>query len=565
MTVITNDVAEATKRAVLYLRVSSRGQVETSLESDGLSLPAQREACERKADGLGASVEACFVERGESATSTTKREALRAMLERLKAGGIDYVIVHKLDRLARNRADDVQIVAAIRAAGAQLVSVSENVDETPSGLLLHGIMSSIAEFYSQNLASEILKGSTQKAKQGGTPFRAPIGYVNSRVWIGEDGQPTTAGLGREVRTIAVDPIRSPLVQEAFRLYATGNYSLSDLGAILEDRGLRTRATRKAPSQVLGTNRLSSMLRNPYYVGIVRYDGKSYAGRHEPLVDEATFEQVQTTLASQRHSGERSYKHDHHLSGSVFCADCESRLIYSRTRGSNDKYYEYFFCLGRKHGTCGQPNHRVEAVVDAVERYWATVTLSASRRDRIRAGTRARAAVLGGRLAVEMERIQRTLAGLKVQEKKLLQAHYADQISAELFDEEQTRIRRERIVAEKSIEHAGVEAARVEEGLEAALMLTVNAQAAYLVASKQERRLRNQAVFRRLEIDREEVARGVPLLPFSQFGLGEDSWGSEAAEGEGAGNENSDPLSEVAVSNFNAMVGDEGFEPPTPSV
>ena len=62
---------------------------------------------------------------------------------------------------------------ALKQAGAELVSVSENIDQTPSGLLLHGIMSSIAEFYSRNLATEVIKGSMQKAKNGGTPGRAP--------------------------------------------------------------------------------------------------------------------------------------------------------------------------------------------------------------------------------------------------------------------------------------------------------------------------------------------------------------------------------------------------------
>ena len=99
------------------------------------------------------------------------------------------MIVHKVDRLARNRADDVEIVMQIRAAGAQLVSATENIDETPSGLLLHGIMSSIAEFYSRKLATEIMKGTTQKAKTGGTPFRAPLGYLNVREFVD----------GREIR------------------------------------------------------------------------------------------------------------------------------------------------------------------------------------------------------------------------------------------------------------------------------------------------------------------------------------------------------------------------------
>ena len=117
-----------------------------------------------------------FVERGESA-KTADRPELQRLLEFVTEQPVKYVIVHKVDRLARNRADDVAINLALKQAGVTLVSVSENIDETPSGLLLHGIMSSIAEFYSQNLAMEILKGSVQKAKNGGTPGRVPLGYL----------------------------------------------------------------------------------------------------------------------------------------------------------------------------------------------------------------------------------------------------------------------------------------------------------------------------------------------------------------------------------------------------
>ena len=91
-------------------------------------------------------------------------------------------------------------------AGVELVSVSENIDQTPSGLLLHGIMSSIAEFYSRNLAAEVMKGTTQKAKNGGTPGRAPTGYLNVR----------KIENGRELRTIEVDPERGPLIAWAFK-------------------------------------------------------------------------------------------------------------------------------------------------------------------------------------------------------------------------------------------------------------------------------------------------------------------------------------------------------------
>ena len=188
-------------RAVIYLRVSTKEQAERGGEAEGFSIPAQREACTRKAASLEAAVVAEFVDRGESARSA-HRPQLQALLAYVRENPVEYVIVHKVDRLARNRADDVEITLAIRASGAALVSCSENIDETPSGALLHAIMSGVAEFYSRNLANEVNKGLIQKAKNGGTPTKAPLGYLNVRRI--EDG--------REVRTVEIDPERGPLMR-----------------------------------------------------------------------------------------------------------------------------------------------------------------------------------------------------------------------------------------------------------------------------------------------------------------------------------------------------------------
>ncbi len=108
-------------RAVIYLRVSTAGQVHTDRDAKGLSIPAQREACYRKAEAIGAQVVDEYIDAGESARKSD-RPALQRMLKRLsEEGTVDYVIVHKVDRLARNRADDVTINLAIREAGAALV------------------------------------------------------------------------------------------------------------------------------------------------------------------------------------------------------------------------------------------------------------------------------------------------------------------------------------------------------------------------------------------------------------------------------------------------------------
>ncbi|MHA2789740.1 recombinase family protein [Corynebacterium sp. S7] len=99
-------------------------------------------------------------------------------------------------------AGDVKIHEALIGAGVTLVSATELIDQTPSGMLVHGIMSSIAEFYSRNLATDVTKGLTQKVAQGGTPMRAPIGYLNVR---------RTDDNGRENRTVEVDPDWAPLI------------------------------------------------------------------------------------------------------------------------------------------------------------------------------------------------------------------------------------------------------------------------------------------------------------------------------------------------------------------
>src|SRR2546430_2541303 len=146
------------KRAVIYLRESTADQAQAADAVEGYSIPAQREACTRKAHDLDAEVVAEFVDRGESARSVDRKE-LQKMLARLaEHGDIDYVIVHKVDRLARNRADDVQIQLAIERAHAQLVSVTENVDATPSGKLVRHIMADLAAFYSATPATGIFKG-----------------------------------------------------------------------------------------------------------------------------------------------------------------------------------------------------------------------------------------------------------------------------------------------------------------------------------------------------------------------------------------------------------------------
>src|SRR5699024_9258335 len=260
-----DQIGATTTLAVSYLRVSTKEQASKGGQDEGFSIPAQRQANLRKAQEVNAVIVEEFVDAGESARQAD-RPALMQMIEYVKTHPVAYCIVHKVDRLARNRADDVAIHLALKDAGVLLVSATENIDETPSGMLLHGIMSTIAEFYSRNLANEVVKGLSQKAAQGGTVSKAPIGYRN----IGVRDE-----FGREVRTVELDEERAPLVRWAFQVFASGEWSTSQLHHELVARGLTTAPSPRRPSQPIGKSSVHRMLTNPYYKGCVRYQGVTY--------------------------------------------------------------------------------------------------------------------------------------------------------------------------------------------------------------------------------------------------------------------------------------------------
>ena len=496
--------------AVIYLRVSSKEQAEKGGEAEGFSLPAQREGCKRKAESLSAAVVEEFVERGESA-KTADRPELQRMLAFIAEHPVKYVIVHKVDRLARNRADDVAISLAIQQAGAELVSVSENIDETPSGVLMHGIMSSIAEFYSRNLANEVIKGTVQKAKNGGTPGRAPTGYLNGRRMIE----------GREARTIEVDPLRGPLVSWAFDAYRTGEWTIRRLLAELTARGLTTAPTSRGPGKPLSVSHLHKLLRHPYYMGLVRYRGVLYPGKHEPLTTPETWHEVQRLLSAKHLTGEKDREHPHYLKGTIYCGQCGARLLVCHAKGRGGTY-PYFICSGRQRDktSCKQRAIRIEQAEAAVASYYASVQLAEAEVAQLRAFLAEELSKLRADAGRERTAQERRLRKLEGERKKLLEAHYADAVPLDLLKSEQDRLTREVANAEGRLAEIVGDFQKAEANLQRAVTRVGDCAAAYGEAADRMRRQFNLAFFKRLLLDDEGMVSGELAEPFELL-LGEE--------------------------------------------
>ncbi len=482
------------KFAVSYLRVSTRGQAERGGGHDeGFSIPAQREANKKKAASLGAIVGKEFVDRGASAKSAD-RPQLQAMLEYVKenAERVDYVIVHKVDRLARNRDDDSDIMRALRECGVQLVSASESIDETPAGMLLHGIMSSIAEFYSQNLATEVKKGMGEKIKCGGTVSRAPLGYINVRN-IDEKG--------REERTVILDPERAPLVKMAFEYYASEQWTINGLADYLGTCGLTTRPTPRMPEKPIPFQTLQKMLTNPYYKGSVRYKGIEYAGSHEPIIDTETWDKVQLVLHSKV-NGERNHKHPHFLKSTVYCAYCGERMIVSNEKKKNGDVYPYFVCAGRhskRHPDCKTKYCFIPAIEKEIEKLYDKIQLPDEVRTEIETYMQSYIAKEKEKYDIEIEGLHGRKHELEHRRSKLMEAHYMDAIPLDFMKSEQQKITKELAEVEHEIKQHAVTFEEISKNLSCALEMLNNIGQTYRMASDKIKRLMNQALFEKIYI------------------------------------------------------------------
>lgn len=479
------------KRAVSYLRVSTREQAERGGREEGFSIPAQREANKKKATAMGAKVVKEFVERGASGT-TTRRPALQEMLRYLdeEGEGIDYVIVHKLDRLARNRADDVALNQRFDAHGIRLVSTSENIDQTPGGILLHGIMSSIAEFYSRNLAGEVIKGMSQKAASGGVITRAPLGYLNTRRITN----------GREERTASLDEQRAPLIRYAFQAYSSGDWSLKTLTRELNERGLTTLATARTASAPVQVRTVHGILTNPFYTGVITYRGVTYPGQHTPLVDPGTFETVQTILHGKL-AGERVITHDHYLKSTLFCGQCGFRMIVQITTNRHGTTYPYYACLGRhsKRTTCTLRSIQIDHVEDLITDLYQRIALTAEFRDALEDLLRAGLKLLRKDTDAEREHLHQAKLSIQRRQRKLLEAHYNDAIGIDMLRTEQQQLTTELNATTRRLDALSADYTEADRLITQALDLAQHCAKLYRVAPEHVRRMLNQTLFERLDV------------------------------------------------------------------
>ncbi len=499
-----------TARAFDYLRVSSNSQVKTDYDPDGLSINAQREAAEDKARQLSAEIAGEFSDPGRSAyVDLHKRTGFLEMLDELKrrneheATRVDYVIVWSLSRWARNQKDYWQTRELVRKAGAKLVSVSEPMigDDSAAGFFTESIIAAKNQYESMQTSENVKRSIYQKAKNGGTYGWTRLGYLNDVDKLSD---------GRKVAIAVPDPDRHPFLTLAFQLYASGDYSISQLANELYRLGLRSRPRKQRPAQKVGNSALQRILRDAYYAGWIVYkrgtpEEETFEGIHEALIDQDTFDRVQSLLDEKRVASERAQYRNHYLRGSVFCGDCGHRLIFGYSRSKNGRRYPYFFCASRKRGSgCAMHASISPRLIEkGIQRYYVECPVQLTADD-VQKRTEAieSLAAVSGQAVIQIREAKTTLiAKLKAQQTRLIRLHAeeGDDVSPDAFREERARMRDEIKAAEQSLAETEARLEIDAQRFKMALELAGDVAKVYAEADEATKRSLNQAFFKKLYV------------------------------------------------------------------
>ncbi|MDQ3549856.1 MAG: recombinase family protein, partial [Chloroflexota bacterium] len=353
--------SNAQMRAALYFRVSSEEQVE------GYSLDAQARAARAWCEAHDWQVAAEYRDEGKSARTEdiTKRPAFVQMIDDAESRQFDVIVVHKLDRFARNLRVTLETLDRLSSCDVTFVSISENMDfTTPIGRVLLSMLGAFAQYYSDNLSWETKKGKHERKRQGMYNGHLPFGTMK-----GDDG-------------IAIaDPDTLPGIVLAFDAAAAGR-SDRDVAAILNTAGYRTNGNRGANPFTKDTAR--RILTNRFYLGeLPEGDGGWMQGKHEAMIDADLFDAAQRmrTMNRTNQVSVRTGARVHALTSMCVCGGCGSKMhVWPDSTGKTR-----LTCYGRSQGNgCRQRSLFASLIEEQVAEYLSTFHIPSDYQEQVMA-------------------------------------------------------------------------------------------------------------------------------------------------------------------------------------
>lgn len=275
-----------------------------------------------------------------SAFKPNNRPIFNEMIERIDAGEAHGILAWHPDRLSRNELDAAALTYRLRRNEIRdLKFASYTFDNSPEGIMMLQMVMSQSQYFSAKLSKDVKRGNEKKLRMGWKPGVAPSGYLN------------TPDLNKGSKIIIKDPERFDTVRKIWEMMLTGAYSVPSLLEILNvDYGFTTKKTLRLGGKPLSRSSLYGILTNPFYAGLIRYNGELYNGSHDPMITSAEFDRVQKILGSKGRPRPQVY--DFTYKGIMECGECgcaitaEQKIKYVKSLAKTVTYI-YYHCTRKR--------------------------------------------------------------------------------------------------------------------------------------------------------------------------------------------------------------------------
>ena len=328
----------------LYARVSSdRQDVENSVA-------AQLRALRDYAEKNGYLVVHEFVDEAESGKVADRPQFQKMLDEAGKARApFKEILVWKFSRFTRKREHAVAFKSMLRRRGIRVVSITEQAEDSATGRLLEGIIESVDEFYSENLAQEVTRGMREAASKGFwmTTF-APYGYKRVHVHDGTKKRPR----------LELDLPNDGVVRRIFDMALQGRSTL-DIAKALNAEGIPTANAKKWLKTTIHV-----ILTNEAYTGTVVWGSNTKNGQppvrvedaHPAIVSRQEFQRIARMMQSRapQKVNPRRISSPYLLSGLAKCQTCGKSMTAAEAKSGKYTYYICHSLLKRGKGTCKTP-------------------------------------------------------------------------------------------------------------------------------------------------------------------------------------------------------------------